>query len=102
MKAYPPKGMVVIRVHLCPSVVQGCVDLFLKNETHQIIGCAMEVMNILGHGLLEKPYENALVVEFGLQNVPVMQQPRFDVDYKSVNQPNGQPTLPLPNGVGPT
>jgi hypothetical protein len=26
----------------------------------------MEVLNTLGHGLLEKPYENALVVELGL------------------------------------
>jgi GxxExxY protein len=30
--------------------------------TREIIGCAMEVLNGLGHGLLEKPYENALVV----------------------------------------
>lgn len=34
-----------------------------ENETRHIIGCAMEVLNTLGHGLLEKPYENALVVE---------------------------------------
>ena len=31
-----------------------------KEETHRIIGCAMEFLNTLGHGLLEKPYENAL------------------------------------------
>lgn len=55
-----------------------------KDETHQIIGCAMEVINTLGHGLLEKPYENALVVEFGLKNIPFQQQPRFDVLYKSI------------------
>ncbi len=59
-------------------------ELLLKEETHQIIGCAMEVLNILGHGLLEKPYENALVVEFGLRGIPFSQQPRFDVRYKSV------------------
>jgi len=59
-------------------------ELLLKTETHQIVGCSMEVLNILGHGLLEKPYENALVVEFGLQNIPFKQQPRFDVKYKSV------------------
>jgi GxxExxY protein len=28
------------------------------------------VLNTLGHGLVEKPYENALVVEFGLQAIP--------------------------------
>ena len=44
----------------------------------------MEVINTLGHGLLEKPYENALVVEFGLKNIPFQQQPRFDVLYKSI------------------
>ncbi len=57
--------------------------MILKAEAHQVVGCAMEVLNILGHGLLEKPYENALVVEFGLQGIPVQQQPRFDVIYKS-------------------
>ena len=29
-----------------------------KEETHQIIGCSFDVLNELGHGLLEKPYEN--------------------------------------------
>ena len=52
--------------------------LKLKEETRRIIGCAMEVLNTLGHGLLEKPYENALVVEFELQTIPHQQQPRFD------------------------
>jgi len=56
----------------------------LKEETYAIIGAAMEVMNTLGHGLLEKPYENALVVEFKCQNIPHQQQPRFDVVYKEV------------------
>lgn len=55
-----------------------------KEETHRIIGCAMEVLNTLGHGLLEKPYENAICVEFGLQGIPFKQQPRFDVIYKNV------------------
>ena len=56
-----------------------------KEETHRLIGCAMEVINTLGHGLLEKPYENALVVEFKLQHIPFQQQPRFSVLYKSVH-----------------
>jgi GxxExxY protein len=52
--------------------------------TQAVIGCAMEVLNALGHGLLEKPYENALVVEFGFRGVSVAQQPRYDVIYKGV------------------
>jgi len=59
-------------------------ELIYKEEVFQAVGCAMEVLNELGHGLLEKPYENALVVEFGIKGVGFMQQPRFPVVYKSV------------------
>ena len=47
--------------------------LLLKTEVFQIVGCAIEILNTLGHGLLEKPYENALVVEFGLRKIPFRQ-----------------------------
>jgi GxxExxY protein len=29
---------------------------------YQVVGCAMEVINELGHGLREKTYEKALIV----------------------------------------
>jgi GxxExxY protein len=58
--------------------------LIHEEETERIIGCAMEVLNELGHGLVEKPYENALVVEFGLRGISYRQQPRYPVVYKSV------------------
>ena len=57
-------------------------ELLLKDEGFQIVGCAIEVLNTLGHGLLEKSYENALVVEFGLRKILFRQQPSFDVVYK--------------------
>jgi GxxExxY protein len=60
-------------------------ELLYKEEVFQIVGCAMEILNTLGHGLLEKPYENALVVEFKLRGIPWAQQPRFPVIYKLVN-----------------
>ncbi len=44
----------------------------------------MEVLNTLGHGLLEKPYENALVVELALHGIPYQQQQRFNIFYKNV------------------
>lgn len=53
-------------------------------RTEAILSCAFEVVNTLGHGLLEKPYENALCVEFGLRGLPYVQQARFPVMYKSV------------------
>jgi GxxExxY protein len=56
--------------------------LLLKDEVFQIVGAAMEVLNELGHGYHEKPYENALVVEFGLRRIPLKQQQTYDMLYK--------------------
>ena len=56
--------------------------LLFKAEVFQVIGAAIEVLNTLGHGILEKPYENALAIEFRLRGIPFRQQPVFDVDYK--------------------
>src|SRR6266481_8705800 len=56
--------------------------LLLKEEVFQIVGSAIEALNTLGHGLVEKPYENALVVEFLLRKIPFRQQASFDVLYK--------------------
>ena len=56
--------------------------LLFKAEVFQVIGAAIEVLNTLGHGILEKPYENALAVEFRLRGIPFRQQPVFDVNYK--------------------
>jgi len=49
--------------------------LLYKYEGFQIVGCAIEVLNTLGHGIVEKPYENALGVEFRLREIP-FRQPR--------------------------
>jgi GxxExxY protein len=56
--------------------------LLLKDEVFKVVGCAIEVLNTLGHGLVEKPYENALVVEFVMRKIPFQQQPSFDALYK--------------------
>jgi len=59
-------------------------DLMLKAEVYRTVGCAMQVLNTRGHGLLEKSYENALIAELKLQAVPVRQQPSFQADCKHV------------------
>jgi GxxExxY protein len=58
--------------------------LLLKEETHQILECAFDVLNEIGHGFHEKVYENALVVEFKLRGIPYEQQKRFPIIYKGV------------------
>ncbi len=52
--------------------------------TFAIIGCAMEVLNEVKPGLHEKPYENALMVEFALRGIGVSQQQNFPINYKGV------------------
>ena len=52
--------------------------------TYEIVGSAMAVHNELGHGLHEKPYENALVVELRIRQVVIEQQRNFPVLYKTV------------------
>ncbi|MEO0454074.1 MAG: GxxExxY protein [Verrucomicrobiota bacterium] len=58
------------------------MNLLYKDEVYEIINCAFEVLNYLGHGLHEKPYENALAIEFGLRGIPYQQQVEFPVSYK--------------------
>ena len=52
------------------------------SESRQIVGCAMEVLNELGHGFHEKPCEYSLVVEFRLRGIPYEQQPSYEILYK--------------------
>lgn len=59
-------------------------ELILKDEVYRVVGVAFEVIKTLGHGLHEKPYENALAIEFGLAGIPFSQQQRFPVTYKGV------------------
>ena len=51
-------------------------------RTEQIIGAAIEVHQILGPGLLESIYEEALCREFELRGIPYQRQVAVDVRYK--------------------
>ena len=53
-----------------------------KELVFQVVGCAMEVLNELGHGLREKTYERALCHELDLQGINYSQQAVFPVYYK--------------------
>jgi len=67
--------------------------VLLETEVYRVVGTAFEVLNTLGHGLHEKPYENALVVEFSLAKIPFEQQLRFPVIYKTVQVSEYVPDL---------
>jgi GxxExxY protein len=50
----------------------------------RIIGAAFEVANVLGTGLLEKVYENALVHELKKRGLLVEQQKKITIHYDGV------------------
>jgi|SRR5438876_9793516 len=50
--------------------------------TERIIGAAIEVHRILGPGLLESIYEEALAIELTLHGLRVERQVELDVHYK--------------------
>jgi len=50
--------------------------------TEQIIGAAIEVHRILGPGLLESIYEEALCVEFEMRDIRYERQVDANVEYK--------------------
>ena len=74
-------------------------QLLHKELVYSIVGCAIEVLRELGHGLHEKPYENALVVEFGLKHIPFQQQRCFNVLYKNVQVAEFVPDLIVGDAV---
>lgn len=59
-------------------------DFSYKEETDSIIGSAFAVLNEVGHGYHEKPYENGLAVEFRFREIPFVQQPRYPIFYRDV------------------
>ena len=73
--------------------------LLLKEEAHQILACAFEVLNEIGHGFHERVYENALVVEFKLRSIPYDQQRHFPIIYKGVQVADFVPDLIVFNSV---
>jgi GxxExxY protein len=54
-------------------------------KTHEIIGCAMEVHNILGNGFQEVVYQRALSVEMNLRDIEHQREFEMPLSYKGVD-----------------
>ncbi|MCB9981284.1 MAG: GxxExxY protein [Rhodospirillales bacterium] len=61
-------------------------DQHRLNELSFIInGCAMSVLNTIGHGFHEKIYENALAIAFDKRNLQFSQQKQFPISFEGQN-----------------
>lgn len=60
----------------------------LQDETYEIIGIAMEIHRILGKGLLEIVYKDALEYELIKRNIPFQREKECIIQYKDTILPH--------------
>ena len=58
------------------------MELYKQEEYYKIIGLCMEVHRILGGGLLEAVYKEALEIEFTNHNIRFEREKEFVIEYK--------------------
>jgi GxxExxY protein len=59
-------------------------EYLFKEECYEIIGCAMEVHNELGHGFLEAVYQEALEIVFIQNEIPYIREKVLDIEFRSI------------------
>lgn len=59
-------------------------NLIMKHECYNIIGICMEVHRILGRGLREVVYKDAMEYEFKTKKIPFVREKEFCVEYKEI------------------
>ncbi|MFK7048905.1 hypothetical protein FLACOL_01461 [Flavobacterium columnare] len=64
------------------------MEFYKQEENYKIIGICMEVHRILGPGLLEIVYKDALEIEFRENNIPFEREKEFTIDYKGIILPH--------------
>lgn len=60
----------------------------LQNESYQIIGICMDVHRILGRGLLEIVYKDAIEYEFKKNEIPYQREKKYEIEYKGTILPH--------------
>ncbi|MDP8203642.1 MAG: GxxExxY protein [Candidatus Tenebribacter mawsonii] len=74
-------------------------NLIEKDLRATIIGCAMVVLNELGHGFREKTYEEAMIIEMQEKSLSVNQQTQYPVHYKNKLVDTFIPDLVIENKI---
>ena len=69
----------------------------LEDLIFRLNGCAMRILNELGHGLREKTYERALCVELDHHGIKYDQQKSYPVFYRDIQIDEYIPDLEIEN-----
>ncbi|MDR3684098.1 MAG: GxxExxY protein [Geothrix sp.] len=57
-------------------------DILFKDEAFAIVGAAMEVHSVLGHGFLEAVYADAMALELRRRDIPFQREVPISLTYK--------------------
>ena len=63
-------------------------ELLYKDECFQLVGFCMEIHRVLGRGLDEVVYKDALVCELGNAAIPFSRERKCEITYKGVILPH--------------
>lgn len=58
-------------------------EIVYKEESYKIIGACFEVYKQKGFGFTEAIYQECLAIEFEIQEIPFIEQPEIQLEYKS-------------------
>lgn len=60
------------------------MELYRKEEYYKVVGICMEIHRILGGGLLEIVYKDALEYELRKHNIPFQREKEYYIKYKDI------------------
>ena len=60
------------------------MEILYKDESYKIVGAAMKVYNALGCGFLEAVYQEALDIQFKLEDIPFEAEKEVRISYAGV------------------
>jgi GxxExxY protein len=63
-------------------------DLIYKEQSYKIIGVCMNIHRILGMGLKEVNYKDAMQIDFLEEGIPFEREKKFVVKYRNYQLPN--------------
>ena len=64
------------------------MELYKKDEYYKIVGICMEIHRILGCGLSEIVYKDALQYELQRNNIPFEREKEYKIKYKDIYLPH--------------